>query len=271
MRLTRVVLLAVVALVLAVAPASASVTLGALPAAPSGTQSGTDYAQLTVSSGSGYVVPANGTITSWSTYAVIGPNQKLTMKIFRKVMDPAFYTAVAHDGPRDLTSGVVNPFTTSIAVRAGDIVGVYSPPANPANTWNSAGSGDTFLFRSPGLNDGEQANFGQFAGKINLQAVFEPSNSVTCKGKPATILGTPAADEIVGTAGPDVIVALGGSDKVSGLGAKDLICGGPGKDKLKGGPGKDTLLGQGGKDTLKGGGSNDTCKGGNGKDTLVSC
>jgi hypothetical protein len=42
-----------------------------------------------VTSGNTYVVPGAGTITSWSHNAVAGPDQTLTMKIFRKVADPA--------------------------------------------------------------------------------------------------------------------------------------------------------------------------------------
>ena len=243
MRLTRVALLAVVALALTAAPASASVTLGALPTAPSGTQTGVDRAQLSVGSGPGYVVPANGTITSWSTYAVVGANQKLTMKVFRRVMDPAFYRAVAHDGPRDLTSGVVNPFTTSIAVQAGDILGVYSPPANPANTFNTGVSGDTFLFRTGDLNDGEQANFFTFNGKINLQAVFEPSNNVTVgattrnkkKGTATLHLTLPNPGDLTAS-GNRVKTTLAGQgviNKPVGAGQAPLLIKATGKKKRK--------------------------------------
>jgi Ca2+-binding RTX toxin-like protein len=105
-------------------------------------------------------------------------------------------------------------------------------------------------------------------GLIITQAPAQPAKpSLTCKGQPATNVGTNGPDVIVGTNGPDVIVALGGNDTASGLAGKDLICGGAGKDKLKGGPGKDTLLGQAGRDTLKGGGAKDICKGGKGKDS----
>jgi Ca2+-binding RTX toxin-like protein len=93
----------------------------------------------------------------------------------------------------------------------------------------------------------------------------------TCKGKRATIIGTPGNDVRTGTAGPDVMVGQGGNDKLSGLAGNDLICGGAGKDKLKGGPGQDTLLGQAGKDILNGGGGNDTCKGGKGNDSAAAC
>jgi hypothetical protein len=90
----------------------------------------------------------------------------------------------------------------------------------------------------------------------------------SCKGIPATIVGTNGNDVRKGTPGRDVIVGLAGNDKLSGLASNDLICGGSGKDTLKGGKGKDKLYGQKGKDTLKGGPGKDTLKGGAGKDTL---
>ncbi len=53
-------------------------------------------------------------------------------------------------------------------------------------------------------------------------AIFTP----TCRGQPATIVGTNSSDVRKGTPGKDVIVGLGGNDKLSGLAANDLICGG---------------------------------------------
>jgi Ca2+-binding RTX toxin-like protein len=91
----------------------------------------------------------------------------------------------------------------------------------------------------------------------------------TCKGKPATIVGTEGTDVRKGTSGKDVIVGLGGNDKLSGLAGNDLICGGAGKDTLKGGKGNDKLYGEAGKDTLKGGPGKDKLKGGAGKDKQV--
>ena len=93
----------------------------------------------------------------------------------------------------------------------------------------------------------------------------------TCKGKPATILGTDRNDVRTGSQGQDVIVALGGNDTLSGLADNDVICGGSGKDTVKGGGGQDTLLGQKGKDKLRGGGGADLCNGGKGKDTASKC
>ena len=120
------------------------------------------------------------------------------------------------------------------------------------------------------------------AGEGPPIGILAPSDtSATCRGKPATIVGTAASDRLVGTAKPDVIAALAGGDTIRGLGGGDLICGGPGGDLLKGGGGRDTLLGQAGRDRLFGGGARDRlnagagrrehCDGGGGKDLGKAC
>ena len=121
-----------------------------------------------------------------------------------------------------------------------------------------------------------------------LESIIRPS----CKGKPATIIGTngndhsplgglndelSGDDQLGGTPAADVIAALDGNDEVSGLAGNDVICSGAGNDTVRGGKGTDTLkgrkgndklYGQSGDDTLKGGPGDDTLKGGKGKDKL---
>lgn len=100
----------------------------------------------------------------------------------------------------------------------------------------------------------------------------------TCRGKVATIVGTPGNDDIIGTAKADVIVGGAGTDDIGGGAGDDIICGGrsgvrieegenvpqslsggPGDDVIVGGPGADVLgdtkgvdllLGRGGADSL---------------------
>lgn len=72
--------------------------------------------------------------------------------------------------------------------------------------------------------------------------------AATCRGVPATIVGTSGSDVIHGTAGRDVIAGLGGSDTIDARGGDDLVCGGYGADHLDGGNGNDALYG--GKDRL---------------------
>lgn len=120
----------------------------------------------------------------------------------------------------------------------------------------------------------------------------------TCRGVPATIVGTPGADMLLGTGGPDVIAGLSGGDTVVGRSGRDLICSGGGNDRvvagpaadrvfgaggadrllgrggpdlLAGNPGRDLLEGNGGFDRLRGGAGFDRCRGGGGFDTARGC
>ena len=115
------------------------------------------------------------------------------------------------------------------------------------------------------------------------------SNGATCKGQPATIVGTPGPDNLVGTDGDDVILGLRERDTIDGKGGNDLICGGGGKDTIYGGPGDDRLYGGPRDDTISGGPGNDslfghkgddhliggegidTCRGGKGDNVIESC
>jgi Ca2+-binding RTX toxin-like protein len=99
----------------------------------------------------------------------------------------------------------------------------------------------------------------------------------SCRGQPATHVGTSGNDTIVGTSGNDVIVTLGGNDTVKSKGGADVVCAGAGNDTVRAGSGndrvlgqggKDFLLGQGGKDRINGGGGRDRIKGGSGRDNL---
>jgi hypothetical protein len=305
-------LFAVAALMAIPGSASAATTIGQVapstPAVDCGENQ--DLLQPTVTSGNAYIVPAGtGAITSWSTNADADADQMLTMKVFRKVADPATYQVVGHDGPRPLNSGVLNTFPASVAVMPGDVLGLHVPsdpsPGSPSCRFSAPG--DTYLFKSGNLADGQQDVFapGIANFRSNVSAVVEPDCDkdglgdetqdqnlsscapgttptgpaptlpsgapATCRGIAATIVGTNGSDARTGSQGQDVIVALGGNDTLSGLGGNDVICGGPGKDTLKGGKGKDTLLGQKGKDALNGGPSRDFCKGGKGTDTASKC
>ncbi len=99
----------------------------------------------------------------------------------------------------------------------------------------------------------------------------------TCRGVPATMIGTAGGDSITGTGGRDVIAALGGNDTVASLAGRDLVCAGGGNDyigagsaadRVFGGAGMDRLLGRGGPDVLRGNAGNDILKGNRGADRL---
>jgi uncharacterized repeat protein (TIGR01451 family) len=120
----------------------------------------------------------------------------------------------------------------------------------------------------------------------------------TCRGVPATIVGTEGSDRLIGTGNPDVIAGLGGGDTVLGRSGRDLVCSGGGNDRvvagsaadrvfggagadrllgrggpdlLAGNPGRDVLRGEAGGDRLRGGAGFDRCIGGAGFDLQRAC
>jgi Sulfatase/RTX calcium-binding nonapeptide repeat (4 copies) len=122
--------------------------------------------------------------------------------------------------------------------------------------------------------------------------------AASCRGRMATLTGSPGSDNLVGTRGKDVIAALGGDDTILALAGRDLVCAGGGgdfvgagsaadrvfgnagldvllgrggSDLLKGSRGNDVLMGNRGNDRLRGGRANDRCRGGLGLDSLRGC
>lgn len=71
----------------------------------------------------------------------------------------------------------------------------------------------------------------------------------TCRGVPATVVGTGGPDVLEGTKGADVIVGRGGDDVIRAKGGDDLVCGDGGSDRLFGDAGSDRLYG--GRDRLR--------------------
>jgi uncharacterized repeat protein (TIGR01451 family) len=117
----------------------------------------------------------------------------------------------------------------------------------------------------------------QATATTRILAKVPPPAGATCRGVPATIVGTSGPDTLLGTGGRDVITALGGSDTIVSSAGRDLVCAGSGSDfvgagsaadRVIGGVGRDRLLGRGGNDVLKGNGGNDVLKGGPGSDRL---
>jgi Ca2+-binding RTX toxin-like protein len=164
----------------------------------------------------------------------------------------------------------------------GDLVGTAAAPIDPLLGPLALNGGLTpnheLLTGSPAIDAGDpteappidQRGLPRDAlpdiGAFEVQAPPAAPAAVTCKGKTATIVGTPGNDVLVGTSARDVVAAKAGKDLVKTKGGKDLVCAGKGKDKARGGGGNDKLLGQGGNDRLKGQGGNDKLRGGKGKD-----
>lgn len=100
----------------------------------------------------------------------------------------------------------------------------------------------------------------------NIQCTF--TNTPTCNGIAATMVGTENNDVIVGTGGNDVIIGRGGNDTISGQGGDDTICGGDGNDTISGNIGSDTIFGDAGIDQLFGNDGSDVIRGGLGIDYI---
>lgn len=211
--------LAAVSLTASASSATAAVTIGQLAPDPS---TGTctllrDRVQPTVTAGNSFVVPdtggvSNWTVTSWSHNAKAGAGQKLGLKFFRKVADPATFSAVAHDGPRDIVPSTLNTFPVNLQVKAGDVLGsVQTAAADTACSFTVLT--DSYLFSEGNLADGASAPFLTFADRrLNITAAITPTNSVT--------FGKTKRNKRTGSATLTVNVPNPGSLTVGGKGVK---------------------------------------------------
>jgi hypothetical protein len=171
-------------------PAAGSVTVGQTgsPTGLCGPASG-DWAQLTVSSGNSYVVPALPSVTaltiiSWSHEAYTAAGQKLKFKVYHQVSGMT-YRVVGQD-TRDLTPAVLNTFQTSISVQAGDVLGITTPADSAGSTGCGFGASPETDARSAGTDagPGEEVTFANFgADRLNISAQVEPTNTFSVGGR----------------------------------------------------------------------------------------
>jgi RTX calcium-binding nonapeptide repeat (4 copies) len=235
-------------------------------------------------------------ITSWS-FQGFSPNPGIgKLFVWRPTAAPDQFIYVDSSGQETfLLGGAVSTFATRLPVQVGDVLGMLAPqpcllggpgvlPAGdevryfPSATEPPKGSTQTTTTRLSGFRiliaanvepDSDRDGFGDETQDQCPTDATTQGPCHTCKGNPATIVGTSGNDVRTGTPGRDVIAGLGGSDNLSGLGGNDVICGAKGDDTLRGGQGNDTLLGKKGNDRLKGAGGNDKLKGGGGSDTCI--
>ena len=287
-------------------PSHAAVTLGsdlvttpanlAISCFPAGSTRGCLFVNDVVP-GRALVSPFDGVIVRWRVrVGDLTAAQMIRIRVVRR-FDPDQFTLISSGALEPIPSGAgTYTFSAQLPLLAGDQVAGESGYNTAIAWWANVGGasdlryspspadGGTTGTPSPGMNreinlnadvepDCDRDGLGDETQDTNISSCSPPPAAAppTCKGKPATIVGTDGVDKLSGSPAADVIAALGGNDKASGLGDNDVICGGPGKDTLKGGKGLDTLLGQKGNDKLKGGGGADLCKGGKGKDTASKC
>ena len=216
-RLARAGGLAALALAIGASPAAGAVTIGQTSADSEVCEGPLEVLQPTVTAGNAYVVPALGTITSWSHRAGPSEDDQLTkMKVFRKIAEPSTYQVVAQDGPRMVKPGVLNTFTTNIAVTPGDVLGMTvlgTSAGNPTSCHFNA-PGETSLSRfGDDLSGGVAAAFPSVPElRVNISAVVAPSN--------AFALGEVRRNKKKGTAALTVSVPNPGQVALSGKGVK---------------------------------------------------
>jgi hypothetical protein len=195
----------------ATTPASATVTIGQLPASPPAPScpSNADYLQPSITGGNLYNVREAGTIMSWSTNSS-GSGATYVLKVFRRTGDPDIFQVIAHSAPHTLSPGL-NTVAASIAVRSGDMIGLHE--SGLANSCTFPMPGDSVLNRMGDLSDGAS---GAFTAKndvrLNLSALLVPSNDFT--------LGSIARDRRRGTATVTAYVSNPGLLTLSGTGLK---------------------------------------------------
>jgi hypothetical protein len=168
-------------LLLAAAPASASMVIGQVsPTPPAPTCSAAaDYLEPSVTGGNLYVAKAAGTITSWSTNSA-GAGAEYTFKVFRRTRDPDVFQAIAHAQGHTLGIGL-NTFPTAINVASGDMIGLNVSGGSSSCTFPLPG--DAVLQANGDLGDGASAQFATVQDvRLNLQAVLVPSNAFTVTG-----------------------------------------------------------------------------------------
>jgi hypothetical protein len=198
------------------------VTIGQTSTPTTTCTNGVDRLQPTVISGNSYVVPATvatGTITSWSTEALAGAGQMLALKVYRPI-GGATYTVVGHDGPRLLSSGILNTFPASLAVKAGDVLGNSVPAAGGSPGCNFVVPGEGYLSHAGNLDDGQSGDFLPATPdrRQNISAVINPSNTFS--------FGAVTRNKKKGTATLTVKVPNPGELALSGKGVKTQRAGG---------------------------------------------
>jgi hypothetical protein len=163
---------------------------------------------------SSYAMPASGVITSWSHKSQGGAGQMATLKIYRKVGDPASYQVVGHDGPHPVDPNTVVTFTSSVPVKAGDVLGITGAGgAASIGCLQFMGTGERGTLMG-NLADGGIGDFSLGTGRLNVSAVLNPTNSFTL-GKVKLNKKKGTATIAASVPNPGVVTASGSGVKIT--------------------------------------------------------
>jgi PASTA domain/IPT/TIG domain len=207
------VLASVVCLLIAAGAADAQITIGQTVRVPYTLLpcSGEEIVPTSIAAGTGYVAPATGVITSWSTTAGPAPGQVMGLKVFRPLGGLSFQVA-GQDVPRPLLPGQRNTHPVAIPVQAGDILGLFVPVGGEAEcVFGQTGSTADF-YR---YNQGNSPNGAVVAFSPGLFGTEERPNIE------ASLLPPPAIASLSSTGGPikNAALAIAGANfaAVSGV------------------------------------------------------
>jgi uncharacterized repeat protein (TIGR01451 family) len=209
---------------LAVASAAGATTVGQLFTPIDGCAANTIYLQTGVASGTGYTIPYDGVLTSWS-YQV--GNAAITgLKL--KVASPASSgsrTIVGEATAGSQTPGAATSYPTRIPVKANDVIGIFFGGGGNCLTGTGI-SGDTMDYHTGDLSPGSSDTFSQLTGyKAPVSANLEPDadgdgygdeTQDSCPTDPTThdacqadLSITKAADKVVAKAGDTITYTIG--------------------------------------------------------------
>jgi len=184
---------------------------------------------------------------------------------------------------RDMTAGI----TVTVSRQSGKL-GLPADGPSEAASISADGRYVAFGSRAENLSGATVVPRNVFRRSV---VYAEEAQLPKCKGRTATLIGTPDPDRLEGTSRKDVVIAMGGDDRVRTYSNGDTICGGPGRDVIEagnngegggfdlvaGGPSDDTIVlgpelgkafGGGGNDLLVGSKGGDELYGGKGNDIL---
>jgi hypothetical protein len=235
-----VVLACLVSASLAVsASAQAAVTIGQTGEPTDGCSAGFEYAQLTVTSGNSYFVPALPpatalTITSWTHVAYPDPGQRLKLRVYRPVPGTTSTFTVLAEDVHDVTSGGLNTFASNIPVQAGDTIGIteVARPGAPLFACGFGPGGETAYSDGPEKPIGSQVTFSGGSGfRLNVSAVVEPTNAFSSRQTRNKKKGT--AKLILDVPNPGEATVSGKGAKVSAAKTKTAAAAGPVKFKIR--------------------------------------
>jgi hypothetical protein len=185
-------LLALVAGSLAWAANADAATLGSTNAAAAQQadfcSNGYSWVQRATASGSpSYAAPADGVIDSWTTSAG-GSGGTAKLKVWRPTANASTFTAVAESAVETVPGGhVLTTFSTSIAVQAGDVIGIASVSGLPECIYfTGAQAGDVAAYTGGDPTSGDAAftdclsqgcGGGGTGSRLNLSVTFQPGGA----------------------------------------------------------------------------------------------